>query len=256
MDVAPEELPGLYSWVDGIPLSRPKRNIARDFSDGVLAAEVVAHYCPRLVDIHNYSAANSLAQKIYNWNTLNNKVFRRLSFSLTKEDVEAVANAENQMIERILKLLKYKIAKYRPIKTESMKHEPNGHGMMEKFVQSPKRTDSPERQEKDGMNESQKDIQLRELRETIELLEAKVMKLEQLVSLKDHKIQVMQTFTCKRCSKRLAVFCPPWVGHGARQAVVTRNGDHVDECLGFLAKASLGRSGMDFKEVGGRRVEG
>ncbi|EFJ07210.1 hypothetical protein SELMODRAFT_429928 [Selaginella moellendorffii] len=114
--------------VDGIPLSRPKRNIARDFSDGVLAAEVVAHYCPRLVDIHNYSAANSLAQKIYNWNTLNNKGFRRLNFSLTKEDVEAVANAENQMIERILKLLKYKIAKYRPIKTESMKHEPNGHG--------------------------------------------------------------------------------------------------------------------------------
>ncbi|XP_024521208.1 sperm flagellar protein 1 [Selaginella moellendorffii] len=141
MDVAPEELPGLYSWVDGIPLSRPKRNIARDFSDGVLAAEVVAHYCPRLVDIHNYSAANSLAQKIYNWNTLNNKGFRRLNFSLTKEDVEAVANAENQMIERILKLLKYK---------------------------SPKRTDSPERQEKDGMNESQKDIQLQELRETIE----------------------------------------------------------------------------------------
>ncbi|XP_024516316.1 sperm flagellar protein 1-like [Selaginella moellendorffii] len=164
MDVAPEELPGLYSWVDGIPLSRPKRNIARDFSDGVLAAEVVAHYCPRLVDIHNYSAANSLAQKIYNWNTLNNKVFRRLNFSLTKEDVEAVANAENQMIERILKLLKYKIAKYRPIKTESMKHEPNGH-----VVQSPKRTDSPERQERDGMNESQKDIQLRELRETIEV---------------------------------------------------------------------------------------
>ncbi|XP_024520592.1 sperm flagellar protein 1 [Selaginella moellendorffii] len=182
MDVAPEELPGLYSWVDGIPLSRPKRNIARDFSDGVLAAEVVAHYCPRLVDIHNYSAANSLAQKIYNWNTLNNKGFRRLNFSLTKEDVEAVANAENQMIERILKLLKYKvnvfrskfgleivifwqIAKYRPIKTESMKHEHNGH-----VVQSPKRTDSPERQEKDGMNESQKDIQLRELRETIENL--------------------------------------------------------------------------------------
>jgi hydrocephalus-inducing protein len=37
----------------------------------VLAAEVVAHYCPRLVDAHNYSAANGLAQKIYNWSTLN-----------------------------------------------------------------------------------------------------------------------------------------------------------------------------------------
>ncbi|KAG0582814.1 hypothetical protein KC19_3G088200 [Ceratodon purpureus] len=114
MDVSQDELPLLYTWIDGIPLSRPKRNISRDFSDAVLAAEVVAHYCPRLVDVHNYSAANGLAQKIYNWSTLNNKVFRRLHFSLTKEDIEAVASCEPQMIERILKLLKYKIAKYRP----------------------------------------------------------------------------------------------------------------------------------------------
>ena len=29
-----EEMQGIYNWVDEIPLSRPKRNIARDFSDG------------------------------------------------------------------------------------------------------------------------------------------------------------------------------------------------------------------------------
>lgn len=28
------ELEELYNWVDSIPLSRPKKNIARDFSDG------------------------------------------------------------------------------------------------------------------------------------------------------------------------------------------------------------------------------
>ncbi|KAH9562216.1 hypothetical protein CY35_05G060600 [Sphagnum magellanicum] len=77
MDVSPDELPLLYTWIDGIPLSRPKRNISRDFSDA-------------------------------------DKVFRRLHFSLTKEDIEAVASCEPQMIERILKLLKYKIAKYKP----------------------------------------------------------------------------------------------------------------------------------------------
>ena len=32
------ELQRLYAWVDEIPLSRPKRNIARDFADGVLVA--------------------------------------------------------------------------------------------------------------------------------------------------------------------------------------------------------------------------
>lgn len=28
------ELEELYNWVDSIPLTRPKKNIARDFSDG------------------------------------------------------------------------------------------------------------------------------------------------------------------------------------------------------------------------------
>jgi hypothetical protein len=34
MDVIDNELKPLYQWVDEIPLSRPKRNIARDFADG------------------------------------------------------------------------------------------------------------------------------------------------------------------------------------------------------------------------------
>lgn len=37
----------------------------------VLMAEVVAHYFPKYVELHNYSAANSLRQKLYNWSTLN-----------------------------------------------------------------------------------------------------------------------------------------------------------------------------------------
>ena len=65
------ELQRLYAWVDEIPLSRPKRNIARDFADGVLVAELCHHYFPRLVDLHNYPPANSMQQKLYNWNTLN-----------------------------------------------------------------------------------------------------------------------------------------------------------------------------------------
>ena len=37
MEIQPldeEEMQIIYNWVDEIPLSRPKRNIARDFSDG------------------------------------------------------------------------------------------------------------------------------------------------------------------------------------------------------------------------------
>ena len=63
-----EELNEIYNWVfrwfiaeiDTINLSRPKKHISRDFSDGVLIAEVVKHYLPNLVDLHNYSQAHSV----------------------------------------------------------------------------------------------------------------------------------------------------------------------------------------------------
>ena len=37
-DLSDEELQQVYTWVDSLTLSRPKRNIHRDFSDGVLLA--------------------------------------------------------------------------------------------------------------------------------------------------------------------------------------------------------------------------
>ena len=33
-DLDEDALEEIYSWIDKIPLSRPKKNIARDFSDG------------------------------------------------------------------------------------------------------------------------------------------------------------------------------------------------------------------------------
>jgi hypothetical protein len=77
MDAPPlneEELNSIYNWVDEIPLSRPKKNITRDFSDGVLLAEIVHHNFPKIIEIHNYSLAHSVVQKLYNWNTLNRKI--------------------------------------------------------------------------------------------------------------------------------------------------------------------------------------
>lgn len=50
-----DELNAIYNWVDEIPLSKPKkyinyninpRNIARDFADGVLVAEMINNYNP------------------------------------------------------------------------------------------------------------------------------------------------------------------------------------------------------------------
>ena len=60
-ELTEDDLQIIYNWVDEIPLSRPKRNIARDFSDGVLLAEIIKHYLPKMIDMHNYSQAHSVS---------------------------------------------------------------------------------------------------------------------------------------------------------------------------------------------------
>lgn len=114
-----EELQRIYQWIDEIPLSRPKRNISRDFADGVLVAEVVAHYYPRMVELHNYPSANSFAQKLYNWQTLSKKVFKKIGLAMSKAEMEALSNAEPGAVEQLLKKLQVHVraARSRPLRT-------------------------------------------------------------------------------------------------------------------------------------------
>ena len=39
----------------------------------VMTAELVKHFIPKLVEVHNYTPANSTHQKLENWRTLNSK---------------------------------------------------------------------------------------------------------------------------------------------------------------------------------------
>ena len=168
MDVREEELQDLYMWVDGIPLSRPKKNIARDFSDGGVCSSLAvdqftcllvpplpptsltmvpatlrrgsctvaaqcswqrlftasapawssytttglhllhaplstcAAGCPSCCAftqsnpssltecLERRSAANGMAQKLYNWSTLNTRVFKRLGFVVAQHECEVI----------------------------------------------------------------------------------------------------------------------------------------------------------------------
>ena len=57
--ISEEELNSIYAWIDEIPLSRPKKNITRDFSDGVMFAEINHNFFPRLIELHKYILAHS-----------------------------------------------------------------------------------------------------------------------------------------------------------------------------------------------------
>lgn len=205
MNVAPtdeiteDDLQAIYNWVDEIPLSRPKRNIARDFSDGVLMAEIVKHHQPKLVDMHNYSQAHSVSQKTYNWNTLNVKVLKKLGLQLSKKEIEAVVGMEPDAVEKILIALKYHIDQYSVTKKSQrslLQHNSNVPNSENQGVRSNLQFGS---KMPSGANDShqlvvdhealvERDHTINQMRETIEILELKIKKLEQLVKLKDSKI--------------------------------------------------------------------
>ncbi|XP_074677820.1 sperm flagellar protein 1 [Strix aluco] len=103
------ELRALYGWLDAVPLSRPRRNIARDFSDGVLAAEVVKFFFPSMVQLHSYVPASSTPQKLANWGHLNRKVLRKLNFSVPGEVMRQVVQCRPGAVEQVLLLLRQKI---------------------------------------------------------------------------------------------------------------------------------------------------
>ena len=107
-----ESLQQIYTWIDGIPLSRPKKNITRDFSDGVLIAEIIHHFIPKLVDLHNYTAANSTTTKLDNWNLLSRKCLGKLNCVLDENMVKGTVACKAGFIEHILQEVRQHIEAY------------------------------------------------------------------------------------------------------------------------------------------------
>lgn len=92
----------IYEWIDSIPLSREKKNIARDFSDGLLLAEILKEYFPKLVELHNYPSASSSTQKMSNWSTLSRKVFKKVGILISQEEINDAITSKPKAIEKIL----------------------------------------------------------------------------------------------------------------------------------------------------------
>lgn len=99
----------IYSWIDSMVFIKPKKSISRDFADGVVVAEIVNHLAPRLIELHNYQPANNTQLKLYNWKTLNQKVFKKLGLKFSDDILKAVATAQPGAIENILITLKTRL---------------------------------------------------------------------------------------------------------------------------------------------------
>ncbi|XP_068424017.1 sperm flagellar protein 1 [Clinocottus analis] len=210
-----EELQDLYAWIDNISLSRPKRHITRDFSDGVMAAEVVKYFFPKLVDLHNYIPANSTLQKLSNWNLLNRKVFSKLNFQVPEDTVKRIVLSTAGAIEPVLSALREKIDKKLDNTTDNLldleyyetRNQENPHTEIPqteaicvtqtKDEKSKIKKGKPQQtaQLYPNMDPSvrllllEKEQAVMAMQETVEILQMKVKRLEHLVHLKDLRIE-------------------------------------------------------------------
>ncbi len=71
----------------------------------VLLAEIISHYFPKLVEMHNYVATTSATTKLGNWNTLNSlllnnleKVLKKLNYQISKNDIEHIITCTPDVI--------------------------------------------------------------------------------------------------------------------------------------------------------------
>eukprot|EP01083_Nonionella_stella_P015637 43776_1 len=197
-----DDLQDTYKWVDTIPLSRVKKNLARDFSDGVLISEVVHHFFPKLIELHNYSTTNSVAQKAYNWRTINQKVFRKIGFQISEQDVNDIVTCKRGACERVLKLCKTNFVKYQKRRQKRIKSnsnmKPNQISSNRNNERSPPMAEDITPTNSDALTSTtkqiiqEKDRVIQHLNDKMEILELKVQKLEQLLQLKDAKIETLQ----------------------------------------------------------------
>jgi len=208
-----ESLQRLYEWIDEIPLSRPKRTITRDFSDGMLVAEVIQHYFPKMVDLHNYSPASSSAQKMNNWGVLQRKVFSRLKMSVPEPVVRAISNNKPGVVEMVLLQLKQKIEARLSSRaasngsstptSDAPEVEPNGNVSVKVQVGGSD-TSSLHALLKSAFGDSiniaqtvprvlyeEKEQECLAKDETIQILQAKMRRLEHLLQLKETRVKEM-----------------------------------------------------------------
>lgn len=109
MELNDEMLEDLYEWIDKIPLSRAKKRIERDFSDGYCVGEIIRHFLPQIIELHNLTPANNLQQKLANWGLLNSKVFTRFGLNVPHSITQNICNGRPGYIEVFLYNLRYKI---------------------------------------------------------------------------------------------------------------------------------------------------
>ncbi|XP_063698201.1 sperm flagellar protein 1-like [Culicoides brevitarsis] len=92
----------LMAWIENFKLSRPSKRLGRDFSDGVLLAEILKQIFPKMVDLHNYPSCSGFQQKCDNWKTLERKILSKINVLLSDATIFKLAEANTDTVKAVL----------------------------------------------------------------------------------------------------------------------------------------------------------
>jgi hypothetical protein len=108
-------------WAQGLKLSRKITGLGKDFSDAVLAAEIIFLYEPAMVQLHSYSSAVSKGRKRGNWEELNRNALKKLGLELSADKIEKIVHSAPNFVENFLRELKIRLLKFAEQKAGGLK---------------------------------------------------------------------------------------------------------------------------------------
>ena len=188
MELNDEILEDLYEWIDKIPLNRQKKRIERDFADGYCVGEIVHHFLPQFIEMHNLTPAHNSQQKLANWGILNSKVFSRFGLNVPLNITQNISNAKPGYIEVFLYNLRYKIEE----KLDEIETQRNSKNKISPRVSvqmaSPLNVRSKANISKLRIDYEEKVQECLQQAEEIQVLKAKNRRLEHLLELKEARI--------------------------------------------------------------------
>ncbi|CAH2231794.1 sperm flagellar protein 1-like [Pararge aegeria] len=214
------DIEDVLAWVDTFKLSRPTKKINRDFSDAVLLAEILSVHYPKLVEMHNYPPRNSHSLKLNNWMTLNRKVLKKLRLNLCCNTMEQLANCTLGVIERVLLMVRDKIRRDEEVNKSLKDAEQNmssGGSYYDVCGDDENVLVVPVKTRVNGVLETmQKKVvsyehylgikeQLKDAKDSAEMLKQKVEHLDSLIKLKEERIEELQKQLDRKQARRREV---------------------------------------------------
>ena len=161
---------------------------------GKLIAEIVHYYLPELVDLNNYGLANSLEHKKSNWATLNKKVLTQFGLDIPDVIITGLSNGKPGLIEVLLFNLRLKIDEELELQTKLSEQSARQTSLSNLTRTSTKLStnrfnqSSHSKKNISRLNYEEAKQQYLEQQEEIEVLQAKVRRLEHVLQLKDTRI--------------------------------------------------------------------